>query len=325
VVSRASGLAWLALAGAACTPIFDDHPSLVSSPRLLAVQATPADAPLGATFAMRALYVDEHGPRDASALDWAMCLRQKPLGEPGPIDPGCFADAASGLVPLGSGASAQATIPPDACQLFGPDSPPPGPGQPSARPTDPDTTGGFYLPVRLKTPEGDGYAALERLACQPSGVSPSTFLAFTGGYHVNTNPAAASLSKVEGDSATPIAADGADAAAPLQVAPGAHLELRVEWPACQGTDPCDGAEGYLAIDPATKQVVTRRESMVASWFATSGAFDEERNGRAESDLAASASNGWTAPPSPGTVHLWVVLRDARGGVGWTGYTLTVHP
>ena len=332
-MSRAMSLIAAVVAGAAllsCAPTFPDTTSIVTSPQVLAVQASPAEGALGATFTMTALYVDASGPRDPSDLGWAMCLKQKPLGEPGPIDPGCFVASAPELVQLGTGASAQATIPADACQLFGPDSPPPLPGQPSARPTDPDTTGGYYLPVRLESAGGAWSAALERIACQPSGVTQAVFTAFTSDYHLNTNPTITTLSSLgPGGSATPIVPDAPAGsptpAASVNAAPrGQRVSLQVDWPACTGTDPCGGAEGYIDVDPTSKQIATRRESMVASWYATGGTFDDDRSGRSETDLATNAANGWTAPSAPGTVHLWVILRDARGGVGWESYTLAVQ-
>jgi hypothetical protein len=327
-------LAALALVSIACAPTLEDRTTIVSEPVVLAVQATPAEAALGASFAMNALYVDPQGARAPSGLDWAMCLRQKALGDPGPIDPGCFADAAPGLLPIGAGGSVQGRIPADACQLFGPDSSPPQPGQPSARPTDPDGTGGYYLPVRLKSPEGQWYAAVERLACQPSGVTQAVFGAFTDGYRPNSNPTIAGLSfdadadadadkRTTATAPTPIAPDGAVPGPGATVRRGERLTLQVSWPDCPGADPCGGAESYIAIDPTSKAIDSRRESMVASWYATAGGFDVDRSGRAESDRATSAANGWTAPSSPGTVHLWVVLRDSRGGVGWGSFTLAV--
>jgi hypothetical protein len=333
VVNRGSmGMTrWLGALGPACallscTPNLADPTAIVSSPRLLAVQASPPEGALGASFVLTALYVDPNGPHDPSAIDWATCLLQKPLGEPGPINESCFVDASPDLVPLGHGGVVRGTIPQDACQLFGPDSPPPQPGQPSARATDPDTTGGFYLPIRTKSGDGQWSAALERVACQPSGVTQPVSLAFASGYRANTNPTVSGLSKIAQDGgATPIAPDTPGSASALTVAAGEHVELQVEWPECTGGDACGGAESYLYIDPTSKQIVTRRESMVASWYASTGLFDEDRSGRGETDTATTAANTWIAPDAPGPVHLWVVLRDARGGVGWASYTVAVAP
>ena len=153
MVTRKLAASALLLGGAfaACTPTFSDTTSIVSAPRLLAVQATPAEAAPGKTFSMKALYVDAGGNADAASIDWAICLLQNPLGDPDPIAPACFVETSSALTPLGKGGAVSGTVPADACQLFGPDAPPPAPGQPAPRPTDPDATGGFYLPVRTES------------------------------------------------------------------------------------------------------------------------------------------------------------------------------
>jgi hypothetical protein len=326
MVSRRLWTSGLGAALLACTPSFPDTTSIVSSPRLLAVQAVPAEGALGAAFTLTALYVDASGPSDPSGIDWATCVRQKPLGEPGPIDPGCFVDTSPDLIALGSGGSVHGTIPQDACELFGPDTLPPQAGQPSPRPTDPDTTGGFYLPIRVKSGPEQWSAVLERIACQPSGLTQPVFVAFASGYRLNTNPNVSALLRVDGDGGTtPVPPDGEAREAPLTVSPGERLALRVEWPTCSGTAACGGAEAYVSIDPTSKQIVSRRESMVASWYATAGAVDEDSDGRAEDDPATYVVNGWTAPSTPSKVHLWVVLRDARGGVGWASYTIDVRP
>jgi hypothetical protein len=324
---RRTSTALLALALGACTPSFSDQTSIVQGPRLLAVQAVAPEAALGGSFALTALYVGPAGQEDPSALNWDTCLQQKPVGEPGPIAPVCFVDSSGDLLPFGTGGSVHGTIPESACQLFGPDSPPPQPGQPSARPTDPDSTGGFYLPIRVKSGDGDWSVAPERIACPPSGVTEDVFTAFMSGYHLNENPVAASLSLADQDGgATAVAPDAPGKGPGLSVSRGQRVNLTVAWPTCP-TAPaaCDGAEAYIAVDPTTKQLVGRRESMVTSWYATGGTLDLDRVGRDEGDLATTAENAWTAPASPTTVHLWVVLRDARGGIGWESYTIDVGP
>lgn len=324
-VALAGGVAALALA---CEPSVDHTTSIVSGPRLLAVQASPAEAAAGASFTLTALYVDANGASDPSAIDWAACRTPKGLGQPDPVDPSCFVDASSALVPLGGGGTVQGVMPADACQLFGPDSPPPQAGQPSARPVDPDATGGFYLPVRIRTGAGDWAAARERIACTPSGVTQSVLAAYTAGYQPNANPVVAALSVVGADgSLTAVPQDGTPGAAPLSVAAGTRLTLRAEWPDCPG-DPtapggCGGAESFLLIDPTSHQITTARESIVASFYATGGAFDADRVGRAADDAATSVDDGWTPPGAAGDVHLWVVLRDDRGGVGWASFTLRI--
>jgi hypothetical protein len=315
----------VACALAACTPTFSDDTAIVSGPRLLAVQADPPEAPTGKSFAMTALYVGPDGSESPSSIDWAICLLQNALGDPDPISPACFVETSSGLVPLGTGGSVSGIVPSNACELFGPDSPPPQPGQPAARPTDPDTTGGFYLPVRVRSDGDQWSAALERIACQPSGLTQQVFTTFSNEYVPNQNPAIASLARVDADGGTTTIAAAGTSGAGLTVSRGERAVLRVAWPACPSTPAaCAGAETYVYVDPTSKQIATGRESIVASFYATAGSFDLDRVGRDGSDTTLTADDGWTAPGSTGPVHLWVVLRDARGGVGWATFVIAVE-
>jgi hypothetical protein len=322
-----------AIALTACTPDFTDATSLVAAPRLLAVQAMPAEGATGSDFTLKTLYVGPDGGADAASVRWAECLLQKPLGDPGAINPECVGDASSGLVPLGHGATAAATVPMNACELFGPESPPPATGQPSARPTDPDSTGGFYLPIRVLANEASSFVAFERLACQPSGVTQDVFTAFSTGYVLNENPVVSGLVRVDEGGSIDLDPDLGGSSAPdagrsaigLSVERGAVVTLRASWPSCPArAGACGGAETYLLIDPTTKAVTTARESMVVSWYTSGGSFGLDRVGREDTDLATTATNTWTAPTAAGPAHLWIVLRDARGGVGWESYTVDVH-
>lgn len=88
---------------------------------------------------------------------------------------------------------------------------------------------------------------------------------------------------------------------------------------------CPGAERYLDFDLGTRCLVDQREAMTVAWFVTAGAFDNDTTGRASTDTTNSSDNGWQAPDTDPAhpVHLWVVLRDDRGGVAWAEYALDV--
>jgi hypothetical protein len=310
----------------ACNPSFSDTTAIVGGPHLLAVQAVPAEAAPKASVALSALYVGPDGALDPSSIEWATCLLPAPLGDPGPVNPECLTGASSGLVPLGSGETVHATIPSNACELFGPDSPPPPPNQPAARPTDPDPTGGYYLPVRVLAPGAAPTAAMQRIECAPSGVTEDVFSTFENGYVPNENPVLSSLSLVDPDGGTAaVPTFTPSAPAGLTVSPGEHVLLDATWPTCPPTPgACGGAESFLYIDPTSMQVTTQRESIVVSWYATAGSFDEDRVGRAAGDLGTTAQNGWTAPATAGAVQLWIVIRDGRGGEGWASYGALVE-
>ncbi len=102
--AAAFGFAVLGVGLLACTPTLDDPTAIVSSPRLLAVQATPAEGALGASFTLTALYVGPNGPADPSGIDWATCWPKAPANR-GPINAGCFVDASLGLAPSAAASS----------------------------------------------------------------------------------------------------------------------------------------------------------------------------------------------------------------------------
>jgi hypothetical protein len=90
------------------------------------------------------------------------------------------------------------------------------------------------------------------------------------------------------------------------------------------TKGCGGAERYLSFVLSSQCLVDARESIGVAWFATGGAFDNDRTGRTDTDTTTTSDNGWLAPTEAGVVTLWVVLRDARGGAGWAEYKLDVQ-
>jgi len=112
---------------------------------------------------------------------------------------------------------------------------------------------------------------------------------------------------------------------PLTVKTGSINNVVAQWPQCTAGTACAGAEFYLVFDSSSQQIVQHREAMNASWYTTGGAFSVARNGVAEADAATSqVTNTWTAPSTAGTVTLWVVLIDARGGAGWQSYSIQVE-
>ena len=184
-----------------------------------------------------------------------------------------------------------------------------------------------------------------RVRCGLPGATQEKSIEFEKGYHANTNPAIEEVElRWQGGAVTVGQAD-----APVEVPPNAVFEVEARWKTCaqdkscgdgqcvagenaadcpQDCAPevgCSGAEAYLWYDPVSRTVQTRRESMRVSWFASSGAFTQDRTGREESDGFVETSNSWTSPPGPEDVLLWIVLRDSRGGVGVTSITLNVRP
>ena len=64
--------------------------------------------------------------------------------------------------------------------------------------------------------------------------------------------------------------------------------------------------------------------MQVAWYANGGALDTESTGRASDDMATTTDDGSTAPSAAGTVFLWTVLRDSRGGVAFATNEVVVQ-
>lgn len=345
-VGSAIAAATLALGATACKPNLDQIVSVVSEPVVLAVRTDPAEAVPGATVKYSTLYVDGSGPVAKAPIDWAFCEARKPLAELGPVNTECLQASGSWFVPIGEGSAVSGALPADGCKLFGPDVPPPVMNQPQGRPVDPDSTGGYYEPVRLLASDGTITLEQTRLSCGPGGVASDVGVQFAHRYHPNTNPAVETLSIVgDGSAGVPLVTSDAGA---NTVAAGAHLSLRVAWAECPTTDVCmdgvcgadetsdtcpadckvpkgcTGAERFVVFDIGSQSIAVQRESIAVAWYTTPGAsVDTDRTGRQSTDDVTTSDNGWQAPAAAGLAHLWVVVRDDRGGVGWSEYVFDV--
>jgi hypothetical protein len=296
-------VAWaacIALAlGLSCVPNLGPGDSRIDSTRVLAVQASPAEASPGTRVSFTALVVSQNGTAPTAPVAWAFCNAPKPLTTDNAVSDACL--DSSSLAPAGDGEAIAAKTPSTGCSLFGPDTPPGG-----FRPRDPDVTGGFYQPLRLDLAGGGLTFELARIHCDLANASATAAGQFATAYHLNQNPTLAPLTAT---------IDGAGAAF-TSVHAGARMTFTASWPAAS-------AETYAYFDPASQAVTTKRESMQVAWYSTDGAFDTESTGRSEMDLATTTTDGWSAPSSATTAHLWVVLRDSRGGVDFAAYDVTV--
>jgi hypothetical protein len=284
-----------------CIPSLGPGDSLITSTRILAVRALPAEAVPGTKVAFTALVAGPGGTDDAE-LSWSFCTAPKPLTEDNVVSNACVTgQGTSALVPAGAGESITAKTPSAGCSIFGPDV-----GSMGLRPRDPDTTGGYYQPLLATLPRTDDVIELARIHCDLANADAAVATAFTKAYHDNLNPTLIPLTATLGGSTVALTA----------IPASAHVVLQASWPAAS-------AETFAYYDPASQTVTSQREAMQVAWYATGGTLDTESTGRAAGDPATTSDDGWTAPGSAGTVHLWVVLRDSRGGVDWISQDLSV--
>jgi hypothetical protein len=332
----------------ACKPNLDETVSLITQTRVLGVQATPAEGAPSASVTFTALVVDENGPVASPSITWDFCNARNPLANLGPVSPECLQPGDANLVALGSGPTASGLIPAIACRQFGPEVPEVTGNETPGRPVDPDATGGYYQPVSLFVPTSSGVTSAlygTRISCGLAEGSSDVANDYLARYHLNVNPAVASLVIVNAGGA-PLATDPGGAS--NTVAVGQSVDLEVAWATCPLSDTCgdgicgaeeslascpadcttpqgcSGAERYVSFDLTSQGLVDAREGMHVSWFATGGSFGLDRTGNDGSDTTTTSDDTWQAPGSSGTVHLWVVLHDDRGGIGWGAYTLQVQ-
>lgn len=264
-----------------CVDDVGPSPALVLAPRVLAVISEPPETRTGETTTLTTVLATPEGLATPSGASWGFCSTPKPLTENNSVSSACFADGVIAIA--GAQAATVATIPNQACSLFGPDVPPNG-----ARPRDPDPTGGYFQPVRVDI-AGVSAIGEHRILCNLASAPVTIAREFRERYVPNQNPSHFAVSW--GDAAVRGSTD---------------VTLQANW------DPSD-AETYVSFDVGSQALRVRRESISLSWFTTAGAFAETVTGRGEDDTTTTSSNVWRSPPAGETAYLWVVLRDGRGG------------
>ncbi len=277
------------LALAACDHGLDQRLAIIREPRVLAVISEPAEAKPRAPVRFHAVVASPDGPADASP-SWAFCAAPKPPTEDNSVSDACLGEGQ--LLALGTGPTAMGTLPADGCLRFGPDVPP---GM-DFRARDADATGGYYQPVRVAL---DGALAfgLVRITCQLPRAPTEIAFDYDQHYVANHNPVLEQAMVLD------------------HVAADSDITLRAAWPAAS-------VETYLYFDPQSQTLVDRREAMRVSWFATGGSLAVDASAVGEDDVTTAVWTTWHTP-SPGPAWIWMVLRDARGGIAARAYSVTV--
>ena len=313
MIARAATALALAAGAAGCKPDLGSPASLVTGPRVLAVRGTPAEAYPGTMVAFDVLAIEPDGTISDPPLGWSFCHIPKPPTVANAVSNECLDTPDD----AGPAATFMAPLPNDGCMTFGPEPPPVKPGQPMIRPRDPDATGGFYQPLRVTLQVAAGIDTafeLERMTCMLANAPIDVTRTFNMTYTPNNNPLIDHVTLDPDGTPTPLV--GADAVTGAAVAPGATTTLELGWAG-------DVPETYPVWDLASRTLVTHRESLRVSWFASAGSFPKDTTGRGEEEPDLFARNDWTAPRESGNAHFWVVLRDSRGGIDFASFDLLV--
>jgi hypothetical protein len=291
---------WLLVAlalASSCSDGVDRSIAQVTGPRILAVRAEPPESAPGATVTYAALVATPDGPAVADDLAWTFCTTAPTRAEAGPVNPTCIANSGA---PDAIGMTATVKTPADACRRFGPLGMPATNAAAVSQPLLPDASGGYYQPLRLAW-QASLALALERLTCDPTGVSLDLAQAYRTARRANANP------RLWGLTAT-IAGQPATGS----IAPSASVDLLASWSA-------DAAETYITVDAEQALLLTHTETLWVAWFANDGAIEHD----VTKGEGTSAGNRWQAPTTMGTYYVWAVLHDDRGGTDFLQTTFSV--
>ena len=170
---------------------------------------------------------------------------------------------------------------------------------PNVTPSDfgpPDASGGLYLPIVLH-------------ATSASGALDAAYgLRLAQGTPPNQNPLLADVVEVLASGASvPI-----DEATPLEVHAGEELTLQARF--------APGSDETYAGAPGQPAALT--EVLSVAWFASGGSLSEAVTGLDKPDTVWRADEDLPAPG--GTIDLWIVGRDERGGTDWLHRTLVLR-
>jgi hypothetical protein len=287
--------------------------SYVVGLRVLAVKAEPPELRPGEAAQLSALVVSELDPLDASltptSYRWAICNLISPPNNSTQVNNDCLTDAGVPyLTDLGGAPTATVTMPANAAVSM------------------PDSTLGVYLPIRLIV---DGPTADEsdtpgeiisfyRLRDHDPAILKALSL-----LPLNHNPTLTAIEQVPkgwvDDMALPdggapgVGPTPLDDAAPPVVHEHDQIILRATFTA-------DSAEKIPIIDPNNPTMpMFGDESLRVSWFTSAGSFSDEVTGLALPDTTLTLDDH--LPAGDGTVTVWAVAADGRGGVDWIARTL----
>lgn len=286
---------------AGCFPSFDDRPGLVTDTQILAIQATPAEAAPSQTVTYDALVVGPEG-RVTMPISWAYCLEARTADERGVATASC--SRGEGVQPV----ALPTVVVADACARFGPNPPPSGESQGLRRPSDPDPTGGYYVPVRAQVVNQRTVGlGLQRVRCDLAGATRAIFDAFQARYRANENPAVDPIVAM---------ADGEMLASGALALAGDTVTLRIQAMTTS-------AEPFVVYNADRGRLDNHTETLTVSWHVTGGAVGTQAMVMAGDNLTAQTT--WTLPSTQGQHHAWAVIRDSRRGVTWHGYALRIEP
>ena len=257
--------------------------SQITTPRIIAVVATPPEVPPGGMLHLRAL-VASPDPSATPALSWSFCRTPRAPSDDTSASVACAEQAEQPID--GNLSEVDAIVPRDACKVFGSETPA------GTAPNRADSTGGYYQPVRVALADGGVAVLRQRIRCALPNAPLSAARSYTEDYISNRAP---------GISTVRLFADELEVD-PSAVPQGVALRVRVEL--------AEGAsESYLFYEPHSGVLETKQELLTTSWFASDAKFSKA----SVPATGPAAENALEVAGDATGAALWIVLRDDRGG------------
>lgn len=202
----------------------------LTGPLVVAVLATPAEAPPGAAVRYELVIASPTGPQQSEAR-WSYCTTARPAEENAAVAAVCARtnESTPQVAQL-----LDTTLPRDACARFGSET------ASGLRPVDADPTGGYYQPLRIHVNGVPDTVFRHRVQCALPGAPLETTLRFVESYRANLPPELGAL----------------------QATREAN-RLRVEAVLAE-----DAYERYPHFDGQALR--TRREQLEAHWYVSAG-------------------------------------------------------
>ena len=300
----------LVMVASGCTPEEFPTETLVDRLRMLGLTSTPADLAPGETARLQSLVVDPTRAGQPTTTFWIGCdpdpfnLNRSACSDPAVVnDPSMLGDMMAlppGVKFIGLNAQAVYSAPKGLFDALDADDPRRVAG-----------TSGQVLTISIAE-EVSPTASMEELRAVFARVQSKEVKSLISLFRVrisedperNTNPRVTQLS-VDGEPWP--------AGARVMVKPAQQVRLDVDGPD-------EVFEPFTAQTPNGAEA--RTERVLIAWYSTSGRFTEERTALREgvkTKFTAPGAKAFDPVPERRTGTLWTVLRDTRGGLGWSEY------
>ena len=269
---------------------WETSPAQVTRTRILAIEAIPAESrPLEVTE-FRAIVAGPNGPEQAKIEEWTFCTMPPRPGQRELVSDECRNEPG---IPLSKkGNAAWGAIPQDVCRRFGPDPLPTNSGD-TSRPRDADSTGGYYVPLRI-TAFGERWFYFHRVNCPLADAPSDVALEFSSTYTKNLAPEIKLLKIAE------LADDSAE------------FSIELLWPSVS-------QETYPTYDVLHGTLREQREHVEVDWLTNAGDFAAfERTTSKQGEVIRATWIAQSHDSAVENVWWWAVVRDSRGAL------VTVH-